>query len=431
MAPNKKSHAKKHHPANNHLPFVSICTPTFNRRPFIPTMLECFRNQTYPKNRMEWIIVDDGTDKIEDLIIAANIPQIKYFDLSKKMSLGAKRNYMHDQTRGSIIVYMDDDDYYPPERVEHAVEKLTEHPEALCAGASEIYIFFKHIQKMYQFGPYGPNHATAGTFAFRRELLKQSRYEDHAALAEEKVFLKNYTIPFVQLDPLKCILVFSHEQNTFDKRILLDNPHPDYVRPSPKTVDMFIRGGEKEAKIKKYFLEDIGGILEKYEPGSAKYKPDVLIQMKQIEAERDRIMQQQMQQMQNSQQQQQIMMQVPGGEPRALNMQEIVGIIQQQQQHLQALTQRNQELEQMVMQLQSSSSSFVSPSISTPLFSSPEIFGQQPITPWTYQPPLPPSSSIPTTNANANANLQPKSEVTLSVPLQIDQEALKKFQAEK
>jgi glycosyltransferase involved in cell wall biosynthesis len=398
MAP-KKSHAKKNHPSNNHLPFVSVCTPTFNRRPFIPTMLECFRNQTYPKNRMEWIIVDDGTDRIEDLITAANIPQIKYFDLSKKMALGAKRNFMHDQTRGSIIVYMDDDDYYPPERVEHAVEKLTAHPEALCAGASEIYIFFKHIQQMYQFGPYGPNHATAGTFAFRRELLSQSRYDEHAALAEEKSFLKNYTIPFVQLDPLKCILVFSHEQNTFDKRKLLDQPHPDYVRPSPKTVDMFIRGGEKEAKIKKYFLEDIGELLNKYEPGSAKYKPDVLIQMKQIEAERDRMIQQQQQQMQ---QQQQIVMQVPGEAPRALNTQEIVGIIQQQQQHLQALTQRNQELEKIVAQLQQQLQNPISiPSI--------------PITPWTYQPP----------------NIQKPSAVSLNVPLQVNPEALQQFMKEK
>jgi glycosyltransferase involved in cell wall biosynthesis len=49
-------------------PFVSIITPTFNRRPFIPTMIECYKNQTYPKNRMEWIIVDDGTDKIGDLV---------------------------------------------------------------------------------------------------------------------------------------------------------------------------------------------------------------------------------------------------------------------------------------------------------------------------------------------------------------------------
>ena len=79
-------------------PFVSICTPTFNRRPFIQTMFQCFKNQTYPKSRMEWIIVDDGTDKIRDLVTASKIPQIQYFDLPTKMSLGQKRNYMHDKT---------------------------------------------------------------------------------------------------------------------------------------------------------------------------------------------------------------------------------------------------------------------------------------------------------------------------------------------
>ena len=25
-------------------PFVSICTPTFNRRPFIPVIIKCFEN---------------------------------------------------------------------------------------------------------------------------------------------------------------------------------------------------------------------------------------------------------------------------------------------------------------------------------------------------------------------------------------------------
>src|SRR6056300_563938 len=124
---------KKKTTTKSDLPLVSICTPTFNRRPFIQTMFQCFRNQTYPKESMEWIIVDDGTDKIKDLIDAANIPQIKYFALDEKMRLGAKRNFMHQKTSGSILVYMDDDDYYPPERVQHAVDRLQEKPEALCA----------------------------------------------------------------------------------------------------------------------------------------------------------------------------------------------------------------------------------------------------------------------------------------------------------
>ena len=46
------------------LPFVTVCTPTFNRRPFIPYIIKCFERQTYPKERMEWVVVDDGTDPV-------------------------------------------------------------------------------------------------------------------------------------------------------------------------------------------------------------------------------------------------------------------------------------------------------------------------------------------------------------------------------
>ena len=212
------------------LPFVSVCTPTFNRRPFISSMIKCFLNQTYPHDRMEWIIIDDGTDSIEDIIKYENVPQIKYYRYEEKISLGKKRNLMHEKSKGEIIVYMDDDDYYPPDRVTHAVDRLRARPNALAAGSSVVYIYFNDIDTLYQFGPYGPNHATAGTFAFKRKLLEQTRYDDDAEIAEEKAFLKNYTVPFAQLDPRKCILVFAHQYNTFDKRKLLENPHPDYVK---------------------------------------------------------------------------------------------------------------------------------------------------------------------------------------------------------
>ena len=170
------------------LPFVSVCTPTFNRRPFIEYTIKCYLHQDYPQNRMEWIIIDDGTDKIEDLV--KDIPGVKYFKYDNKMTLGKKRNIMHEKSSGEILVYMDDDDYYPPERVSHSVNMLQSHANALCAGASEIYIYFKHIDKMYQFGPYSPNHATAGTFAFKRKLLEDHKYNDTAALAEEKRIFK-------------------------------------------------------------------------------------------------------------------------------------------------------------------------------------------------------------------------------------------------
>lgn len=251
------------------IPFVSICTPTFNRRPFILNLIKCVDSQTYPKDRMEWIIVDDGTDKIEDLV--SNHSLVSYFKFDKKMTLGKKRNIMHKKARGSMIVYMDDDDYYPPERVSHAVETLIKNPAALCAGSSEMYIYFKETNQMVQFGPYGPNHATAGTFAFRKELLQEHEYNNDACLAEEREFLKGYTVPFVQLDSMKTILVFSHRHNTFDKRMLLQDPFSNVMRISDKTVREFI----KDESIIDFFM-NLETVLLEYPPGEPEMKPDVM-----------------------------------------------------------------------------------------------------------------------------------------------------------
>ena len=281
----------------NNLPFITICTPTFNRRPFIPMMIKCFEHQTYPKDRIEWIIIDDGSDKIGDLV--SHIPQVKYLSYQDKLTLGKKRNIGNDNAKGDFILYMDDDDYYPPERFSHAVDMLMKHPEALCAGSSEMYIYFKHINKMYKFGPYTPTHATAATFAFRKELLKQSRFDETSSVAEERHFLKGYTVPFVQLEAVKSILVFSHIHNSFDKKELLaqmPNPHVSETILHPS---FFV----KEPEILKFFMNDIDKLLDNYHPGKPEHKPDVLKQLSDIKKQREEMVQQQMQQqMQQSQQ---------------------------------------------------------------------------------------------------------------------------------
>ena len=266
------------------LPFVSVCTPTFNRRPFMPYAAQCFLRQDYPMNRMEWVVVDDGTDPVEDVLASLNIPQLKYFRVKDKMTLGAKRNMMHEVSKGDIIVYMDDDDYYPVERVSHAVDRLMKS-QALCAGSSAMFTFFKHTNQMVQFGPYNQNHATAGTFAFKRKLLQDTAYDPAASIAEEQHFLKNYTVPLVQLDPMKTILVFSHAHNTFDKRKLLETPS-SYVKYVPAvTVQHFIQ----DASMREFYL-NIDLTLQGYAPGAIEMKPDVVAEVKRLEEERKKKM---------------------------------------------------------------------------------------------------------------------------------------------
>jgi glycosyltransferase involved in cell wall biosynthesis len=267
---------------NKDLPFVSICTPTFNRRPFIPFMIKCFENQTYPKDRIEWIIIDDGTDPIKDLV--EGIPQVKYYYYSEKMLLGKKRNLMHKKCSGDIIIYMDDDDYYPNERISHAVETLLDNPTYMIAGCSEMYIYFDSKQKIYRCGPYKEYHSTAATFAFRKELLKETSYNNDNALAEERYFLKNYTIPLKQLDSLKSIIVFSHKHNSLNKEKLLDSLElTKTVETDLKIDDYFV-----DPVLKHFYTTDMNILLETYEPGKPEHKPKLMEQMKLMEDERNK-----------------------------------------------------------------------------------------------------------------------------------------------
>ena len=277
MGKNKQS---KH----NKFLLVSVCTPTFNRRPFIPYMIKCFEHQTYPKDRIEWIIIDDGTDPIGDIV--KDIPQVKYFYYEEKMVLGKKRNLMHSKCSGDIIIYMDDDDYYPPEIISHAVGTLQKNPTYLFAGSSEMHIYFDSRNAVYQCGPYKQYHSTAATFAFKKELLQQTKYDDENAMAEESKFTKGYTIPLIQLDTLKSILVFSHKHNSLNKEKLLEYPNNIKVIPSRFKVDDFI----KDPVLKQFYMYDMNNILENYEPGRPEHKPKLLEQIKKMEDERNKKM---------------------------------------------------------------------------------------------------------------------------------------------
>lgn len=199
-------------------PFVSICTITHNRRQFLPLLLKCIESQDYPLRNIEWVVLDDSTDYTDSpKLVTDTALQIKYQRVRYKMALGRKRNLSHQLCSGDYIVYMDDDDYYAPSRVSHAISALQQSGKNI-AGSTLLQIYFCHDKQLWLSGPFGPNHATAGTFAMTREFGRQHTYRDEDKCNEEKYFLQNYTIPMVQLDPQQTMICISHKVNTFDKK---------------------------------------------------------------------------------------------------------------------------------------------------------------------------------------------------------------------
>ena len=203
---------------------VTIVTPTYNRRAFIPALIQIYQHQTYPKEHMEWIILDDGRDKVADLFHATRIPNLRYLYEDEKMRIGAKRNRLNKEARGSIIIAMDDDDYYPADRVQTVVDAFTQHPDKNLAGSSEMNMYYIDQQTIWTIGSHGPNHATNGTMAWRKTYANTHFYDEYVTKAEESSFLDGYKHPMIQLDPKKTILVVCHSDNTVDKSLLRKQP---------------------------------------------------------------------------------------------------------------------------------------------------------------------------------------------------------------
>lgn len=223
---------------------VSIVTPTYNRRRFIPSLIKMVQTQTYPRDKMEWIVYDDGQEEVRDLFEAqrANLPELKFIWSEDKMTLGEKRNRLNEEASGNIIVAMDDDDFYFPERIEEAVKALT-NTKFQLAGSSEVYMYFTDTREIWKAGPYFQGHATNGTMAWTKQYARTHRYDEHVAFAEERSFLEEYKNPLIQLDPKKVMLVMSHSDNTFDKTELRTATNTLLVKTVLKMKD-FIKDSE-------------------------------------------------------------------------------------------------------------------------------------------------------------------------------------------
>jgi glycosyltransferase involved in cell wall biosynthesis len=218
---------------------VSIVTPTYNRRRFIPSLIKMVQQQTYPRDRIEWLIYDDGQEPIGDLIDAARgeLPRTRYIFSEDKLTLGEKRNKLNEEAQGDIIVAMDDDDFYFPERISAAVSALQTNPTVDLAGSSKVFMYFTDTKEIYEIGPYFPKHATNGTMAWRKRYAMSRRYDETVAFAEEKSFLEDYKNMLVQLNPYKVMLVMSHTDNTFDKTQLRHKGNPLFKKTSLKLKD--------------------------------------------------------------------------------------------------------------------------------------------------------------------------------------------------
>jgi len=134
----------------NILPNVSILMPTYNRNKFIELILHNIMCQTYPKNKLEWIIIDDGEKKLineENKIRNIIFPiKLKYIRINpkNKLKIGEKRNYLVKYCSYNYCINMDDDDIYLNNYILKSILFLLAKKIDLVGSNQMIFYFPKH-----------------------------------------------------------------------------------------------------------------------------------------------------------------------------------------------------------------------------------------------------------------------------------------------
>ncbi len=198
------------------LPNVSIITPTYNRRKMFPLAINNFQEFNYPKEKLEWIIIDDSTDDntIEDLL--PRDKRIKYIKLDPKdkLSVAHKRNIGAREAKYEYIAHMDDDDYYPRESITARIKILLKYKEegVQCVGCSRvgIYDLVNHKSSIATDGMISLSEAS---MAYTKEFWKRQQFNEFETHGEYKSFIQGRFSQIMDIPYSFVIIAFSHKTN--------------------------------------------------------------------------------------------------------------------------------------------------------------------------------------------------------------------------
>lgn len=212
---------------------VSLVTATQPSRweIFGINLTQCIANQTAISSVLEWIIVfheDEGTPDyqvdVEQLKSITGIPTIHVLHAKRNVypTIATCRNLYNAAVKHDLIIVFDDDDYYPPQRIEAGLIFFRGNKNIDIAGCPDHFFYD------YDLDLYGrmeivdtANRCTNYTMMYRKKYLRDHRYNDADAFAEERAFLNDFNERLGQIPAQFAGVQLFHRSNTFNKRRLV------------------------------------------------------------------------------------------------------------------------------------------------------------------------------------------------------------------
>lgn len=244
------------------LPKVSIITPTYNRERQMRSAIVNYKLYDYPRDKLEWIIVDDGDYDIARMFSKTD-DSIKYYHISpyckaqlhkilksnlKKQSanlsnkkkkrfklrnihssnfyklrlpIGMKRNICIQYASGDVIFHMDDDDLYYPKAILHSVTALMTgwNDGIRCVGSLTTGVFHtnRFLSMMYSRSDkqLRSQQVMEHTLCYDRSFWEERKFDNQDVKGEGSFFLKNRLekVKIVSTKDFSVVLQHNNNEN--------------------------------------------------------------------------------------------------------------------------------------------------------------------------------------------------------------------------
>ena len=216
--------------SDSELPSISVVTLLHNRRKFVDLAFHNLLITDYPKDKIEWVVVEDSditeeqaSDKILKFGRQAAPMSVTYIPLPKTVTIGEKRNLACKRAQHDIILMMDDDDHYPPTSFRRRVSWLIKHPwvpQVTCCTTIACYDLLKGTSAVNT-PPWALplcKRVSEATLTFRKSWWETGHFPE-VNMAEGEGFLGKEQHEVLELPPQQIIVAMSHNKNSSSRRI--------------------------------------------------------------------------------------------------------------------------------------------------------------------------------------------------------------------
>jgi len=209
-------------------PPISVLTVTYNRRNFIDLAFVNILTTDYPRDKIQWVIVDDSDDpnkmildKIKKFEDRAPGCEITYVPMTKKRAVGYKRNKAVAAAKHSICLHMDDDDVYPETSFRRRVAWLLNDPNTDVVGCTMIAMYdLRQGISAVNVPPWvleQRQRVSEASFCFYTEYAKKHPFPDVGSCEGEHFVPSCKT--FVEIPPQQILVALNHGTNTSSRII--------------------------------------------------------------------------------------------------------------------------------------------------------------------------------------------------------------------